>query len=130
MILWSKGLGKLVLNMRLCERSGMTGRGDRVVIDGTMGPPTFWDYSVDLDERDVVDFIGLLKNPMPVRFLVSTPKRWSILTAALAGIGCFAWRTLILFLGGKGGVRGRSALAASSESAANEQQGGRAHGGT
>jgi hypothetical protein len=130
MILWSKGLGKLVLNMRLSERSGMTGRGDRVVIDGTMGPPTFWDYSVDLGERDVVDFIDLLKNPTPVRFLVSTPKRWSILAAALAGIGCFVWRTLVLFLGGKPGVRRLATPAASSDSAADEQESGSAHGGT
>jgi hypothetical protein len=100
------------------------------VIGGTMGPPTFWDYSVDLDEHDVVDFIGLLKNPMPVRFLVSTPKRWSILTAALAGIGCFAWRTLVLFAGGGSGVRELPNLAAASERAADERESGSAHGGT
>jgi hypothetical protein len=103
MILWSKGLGKLVLSMRLSERSGMGTRGERVVIDGTMGSPTFWDYAVNLDEADVVDFIDLLKQPMPVRFLVTTPKRGSILSASVVGIGCFVRRTLFRFLGGRGG---------------------------
>ena len=40
-----------------------------------MGPPTFWDYAVTLHEKDVVDFIGLLQKPAPVRFLVAAPKR-------------------------------------------------------
>ena len=101
MILWSKGLGKLVLSMRLSERSGMGIRDEHVVIDGTMGAPTFWDYAVNLDENDVVDFIGLLNQPMPVRLLVTTPKRLSILWAALVGIGCFVRRTLFRFLGGR-----------------------------
>jgi hypothetical protein len=102
MILWSKGLGKLVLSMRLSERSGMGVRDKHIVIDGTMGSPTFWDYAVNLAEDDVVDFIGLLNQPMPVRLLVTTPKRMSILRASLVGIGCFVWRTLFRFLGGKG----------------------------
>jgi hypothetical protein len=102
MILWSKGLGKLVLSMRLSERSGMGVRDEHVVIDGTMGSPTFWDYAVNLAEDDVVDFIGLLNQPMPVRLLVTTPKRSSILRAALVGIGCFVRRTLYRFLGGRG----------------------------
>jgi hypothetical protein len=78
-------------------------REERIVVDGTMGAPTFWDYAVNLDETDVVDFIDLLKQPMPVRFLVSTPKRRSILWASLSGIGCFVRRTLFRFLGGRGG---------------------------
>jgi hypothetical protein len=103
MILWSKGLGKLVLSMRLSERSGMGTREERIVIDGTMGAPTFWDYAVNLDEADVVDFIDLMKQPMPVRFLVTTPKRTSILWASQVGIGCFVRRTVFRFLGGRGG---------------------------
>jgi hypothetical protein len=102
MILWSKGLGKLVLSMRLSERSGIGVRDENIVIDGTMGSPTFWDYAVNLGEDDVVDFIQLLNQPMPVRLLVTTPKRMSILWASLVGIGCFVRRTLFRFLGGKG----------------------------
>ena len=104
MILWSKGLGKLVLNLRLSERSGTSDRGDTFVIDGTMGPPTFWDYAVTLEEKDVVDFIELLQKPAPVRFLVAAPKRWAILQAALAGALSFMWRTLYRLFGGAAGT--------------------------
>jgi hypothetical protein len=103
MILWSKGLGKLVLGMRLEERSGMGVRDELIVIDGTMGAPTFWDYAVNLDDEDVVDFITFLSQPVPVRFLVSAPRRGEIFWASLVGIGCFVRRTLYRFLGGKGG---------------------------
>lgn len=102
MVLWSKGLGKLVLGMRLEERSGMGIRDERVVIDGTMGAPTFWDYAVNLDNTDVVDFIQFLAQPVPVRFLISAPKRGAILWASLVGIGCFIRRTVYRLLGGKG----------------------------
>jgi len=130
MILWSKGLGKLVLNMRLSERSSMTERGDQIAIDGTMGPPTFWDYAVHLEEDDVVEFIGLLKKPMPVRFLVSAPKRWSILLAALAGIACFLLRTIRRFLGGRAGVGSVSNPAVVSGGGADETEVGSEHGGS
>jgi len=109
MILWSKGLGRLVLNMRLRERSSMHDREEHIVIDGTMGPPTFWDYAVNLDSSDVVDFISLLRNPVPVRFLVSTPERWSIAAAAVGGITCFVRRTLFRLLGGRPAVIAASA---------------------
>ncbi len=100
MILWSKGLGKLVLNMRLSERNGMETRAPHVVLDGTMGPPTFWNYSVNLDEKDVVEFLDLLMQPAPVRFLITTPERWRILGSSITGIGYFIVRTIYRFLGG------------------------------
>ncbi len=120
MILWSKGLGKLVLNLRLSERSGTDDRGETFVIDGTMGPPTFWNYAVTLNEKDVVDFIALLRQPAPTRFLVATPKRWAILEAALAGLALFLWRTLYRFFGGS---------ARAGEGAAGESRSGSEHGG-
>jgi hypothetical protein len=125
MILWSKGLGKLVLNLRLSERSGTGDRGETFVIDGTMGPPTFWNYAVTLNEKDVVDFIALLRQPAPTRFLVATPKRWAILKAALAGLTFFLWRTLYRFLGGRA-VGGSARVG---EGAAGESRSGSEHGG-
>ncbi|MBW2314205.1 MAG: hypothetical protein JRH10_08445 [Deltaproteobacteria bacterium] len=101
MILWSKGLGKLVLNMRLSERSGMKADAPNVVIDGTMGAPTFWSYSVNLDEKDVVEFLELLMQPAPVRFLIGSDQRWSMLGSSLSGIGHFVVRTIYRFLGGR-----------------------------
>jgi hypothetical protein len=123
MILWSKGLGRLVLSMRLSERSGMGVRDEKLVIDGTMGSPTFWDYAVNLAEGDVVDFIGLLNQPMPVRLLVTTPKRMSILRASLVGIGCFVVRTLYRFLGGRGADSAAN-LSVTVKAKQLEQQGG------
>jgi hypothetical protein len=124
MILWSKGLGKLVLSMRLSERSGMGVRDEQIVIDGTMGSPTFWDYAVNLSEDDVVDFIGLLNQPLPVRLLVTSPKRLSILWASLVGIGCFVRRTLFRFLGGRG-VDSAASLSVTVKAKKPEQEGGK-----
>jgi hypothetical protein len=138
MVLWSKGLGKLVLKLRLSERSGMSTRDGNLAIDGTMGPPTFWDYAVTLHEKDVVEFLGLLQKPAPVRFLVATPKRWAILKAALAGALLFLWRTLYRLFGGAGGANGAGGTAAgdgapqaagAGEGSANEPQIGSGDGG-
>jgi hypothetical protein len=138
MVLWSKGLGKLVLKLRLSERSGMSDRDGKLAIDGTMGPPTYWSYAVTLHEKDVVEFLGLLQKPAPVRFLVATPKRWAILKAALTGGLFFMRRTLYRLFGGPGGAGGTSSVAAgdgalsaagAGEGAVNEPQTGSSDGG-
>jgi len=98
--LWSKGLGRLVLRMRLSERSEMDAEAGDLVMKGTMGKPTFWDWSVNLTEQDVVDFIVLLKRPEVVRYLVESPSRWGMLRSAARGAIVFAWHTLRLFLTG------------------------------
>jgi hypothetical protein len=100
MDLWSKGLGRLVLRMRLSERSKMDVEDGHLVMYGTMGKPTFWDWSVNLDERDVVDFLVLLKRPDVVRYLVEDASRWALLRSAAKGALVFAWRTARLFLEG------------------------------
>ncbi|MBW2275134.1 MAG: hypothetical protein JRG96_17845 [Deltaproteobacteria bacterium] len=99
MILWSKGLGKLVLNMRLSERSSTEDQGEKLVIDGTMGPPTHWDYAVKMNEEDVLDFVELLKQPAPVRFLVEGERRGALIRTALVSGVVFAWNTIRCFLG-------------------------------
>lgn len=99
MILWSKGLGKLVLNMRLSERSNVEDREEKLVIDGTMGPPTHWDYAVNMKEEDVLDFVELLKQPAPVRFVVEGQRRGALISTALLSGVVFAWNTVRCFLG-------------------------------
>ena len=98
MDLWSKGLGRLVLNIRLEERKEMRDDEAKLVMNGTMGKPTYWDWSVDLDETDVVDFLVFLKRPAPVRFMVQNERRFSMLWAALQGAAIFALRTVRLLL--------------------------------
>ena len=99
MDLWSKGLGRLVLQIRLSERSEMVPQKERLAMRGTMGAPTFWDYAVNLQEDDVLDFVHLLKQPAPVRFLTGGSKRAVILRTALSGAILFAWYSLRRFLG-------------------------------
>ena len=99
MILWSKGLGKLVLKMNLAERSSTSVGDEGLVIDGTMGAPTHWDYAVTLDEDDVLDFVELLKKPAPVRFTVEGKSTGLLVRTALMSGVLFAWNTICCFLG-------------------------------
>jgi hypothetical protein len=99
MILWSKGLGKLVLRMSLAERSS-AGEGDgKLVIYGTMGAPTHWDYAVKMKEDDVLDFVELLKQPAPVRYVVEGGSTGRLARTALLSGVLFAWNTIRCFLG-------------------------------
>jgi len=100
MDLWSKGLGRLVLTMRLSERAGMRSEDGEMVMHGTMGKPTYWDWSVRIDETDVVDFLIFLKQPAPIRFMVQSEQRWLMLRAALGGAVLFALHTMRLLMFG------------------------------
>jgi hypothetical protein len=99
MILWSKGLGKLVLRMSLADRSSISDRDEKLFIEGTMGAPTHWDYSVSMNEEDVLDFVDLLKQPAPVRFVVEADSTGLLLRTALMSGVLFAWNTARCFLG-------------------------------
>jgi hypothetical protein len=101
MDLWSKGLGKRVLNLRLRERQALAERDGQLEIEGVMGAPVFWDYRVSLGERDVLDFLDFLQDPVPVQYLVGAERRWTILATALAGALLFLRRTLFLVFGGR-----------------------------
>jgi hypothetical protein len=89
-----------VLELRLSERDAMVVQDARLVMKGTMGKPTFWDWSVELDEQDVVDFVVLLSRPEVVRFLVDDPRRWQLLRTAARGAVLFAWHSARLALFG------------------------------
>ncbi len=99
MILWSKGLGKLVLRMSLAERSSASSQDGKLVIDGTMGAPTHWDYAVKMNEEDVLDFIELLKQPASVRFAVEGASTGRLVGTALKSGIVFGWNTVRCFLG-------------------------------
>jgi hypothetical protein len=99
MVLWSKGLGKLVLYLSLADRSSTKIHRERVVIDGTMGSPTHWDYAVKMDEEDVLDFIELLKKPAAVRYLVEGETTGLLVRTAFASGIVFAWNTIRCLLG-------------------------------
>ncbi len=94
MDLWSKGLGKRVLSLALRERDSTNIIDDELVIEGVMHSPTFWDYAVTLDRRDVTEFLGLLQEPEAVRFVGEDEHRTEILRTALSSAVVFAARTL------------------------------------
>jgi hypothetical protein len=123
-ILWSKGLGRLVLNLKLSERSSTTDRDGSLIIDGTMGPPTHWDYAVTMREDDVLDFVDLLKQPAPVRFLIEGEKPVTVLRTALTSGLVFAWNTIRCFLGLAPRSDASSPDTARSENAAKKRQHG------
>ncbi|MEZ5171273.1 MAG: hypothetical protein R3A49_11070 [Acidimicrobiia bacterium] len=100
MDLWSKGLGKRVLSLALAERESSAIRDDALVIEGVMHAPTFWDYEVTLDRRDITEFLGLLQRPETVRFVIEDEHRRQILGTALVSALIFAGRTLGLLMQG------------------------------
>ena len=109
MDLWSKGLGRLVLAVRLSDRSEMRTEGDRVVLRGTMGAPVYWGYAVSMGGEDIVDFIELLEQPAAVGFVVASRQRWNILASALHAGLVFAWAIATRVLGSS--LPGRGAAA-------------------
>ncbi|MCZ7530156.1 MAG: hypothetical protein M5U31_07290 [Acidimicrobiia bacterium] len=100
MDLWSKGLGKRVLSLALAERESLATRDDDLVIEGVMHAPTFWDYEVTLDRRDITEFLDLLQRPETVRFVIEDEHRTKILSTALSSALIFAGRTLRLLVTG------------------------------
>jgi len=100
MDLWSKGLGRLVLTLRLSERTGLDVEQHDLVMKGTMGKPTYWDWAVNLDDDDVVDFLLFLQRPAPVRYIVESEQRWAMLRIALEGAILFGVRSIRLLIFG------------------------------
>ncbi|MDP6980121.1 MAG: hypothetical protein QF570_16210 [Myxococcota bacterium] len=111
MILWSKGLGKLVLYMSLADRSSTNETDDKLEVAGTMGPPTHWDYSVNMGEHDVLDMVELLKQPAPVQFVVEAQSTSTLVKTALLSGVLFAWNTIRCFLGLAGNTKPQSITA-------------------
>jgi hypothetical protein len=112
MDLWSKGLGRMVLGVRLSDRSELRAEDDEIVIRGTMGAPVYWGYAVRMGSEDVIDFIELLKQPAALGFVVTSQSRWKILGAALRSAVVFAWAIATRVVAGS--LRGTRAAASES----------------
>ncbi|MCP3986552.1 MAG: hypothetical protein GY723_19385 [bacterium] len=83
----------------MAERTSTSARDGNLVLDGTMGPPTHWDYSVSMSEADVLDFVELLKQPAPARFVTEADAPGALVRTALVSGIVFAWNTVRCFLG-------------------------------
>ena len=67
MIVWSKGLGKMTLEMEL-EAAKLRVEDKYLAMDG-MIESVCWNYSIKLSPNDLRDFLKLLADPKTVRFL-------------------------------------------------------------
>ncbi len=67
MIVWSKGLGKMTLEMEL-PATKLRVEDKYLAMDGTI-ESMCWNYSIKLYPNDLRDFLRLLADPKTVRFL-------------------------------------------------------------
>lgn len=72
MWLWSKGLGRLVLPMDL-SKAEVVSEEDRLVMKGwIIAPKIYWDYWLSLEEKDVLDAMGLMADGRVMEHLART----------------------------------------------------------
>jgi hypothetical protein len=72
MWLWSKGLGRVVLPMDFDEAEVEVEDGRLVFKGWIVAPKVYWDYWLSLEEKDVLDSMGLMANRDVVRHLART----------------------------------------------------------
>lgn len=90
MWLWSKGLGRVVLPMDL-DKAEVEVEDGRLVFKGwIVAPKIYWDYWLSLDEKDVLDSMGLMANRDVMRHLART--------GGLRFLGLLVWRSLVFGL--------------------------------
>lgn len=72
MWLWSKGLGRLVLPMDF-EKADVVVEDGRLVFKGLIVAPKIrWDYWLSLEEKDVLDAMGLMADRQVMLHLART----------------------------------------------------------
>ncbi len=69
MWLWSKGLGRLVLPMDF-DKAEVVVEDDRLVFKGLITAPKIrWDYWLSMEEKDVLDAMGIMADRGVMRHL-------------------------------------------------------------
>ena len=72
MWLWSKGLGRLVLPMDF-DKADVVVEDDRLILRGMIiAPKIRWDYWLSLEEKDVLDAMGIMADRHVMRHLART----------------------------------------------------------
>lgn len=70
MWLWSKGLGRLILPMDI-GKADLQVEGGALVVKGVIrAPKIYWDYALSLEEKDLLDCMGLLTDRRVMAYLV------------------------------------------------------------
>jgi len=106
MLLWSKGLGRLLLPMDL-GKATVEVEPDKLILKGRIvAPKVNWDYAASMYEEDLKDFLGILNDRVVIRYLVR--EEGIHLLVQLMGLAC---RFILLFLkeGSKAWIIGRKA---------------------
>jgi hypothetical protein len=81
---WSKGLGKRTIALTLTKGESQKSEGT-LCLRGNMEEPVSWEYIMKLEEDDLVDFFGLLKERAVADFVFDAPNRWELYRGMLFG---------------------------------------------
>lgn len=113
MWLWSKGLGRLVLPMDFGQAE-VGVEGEQLVIKGwVIAPKIYWDYTLALAEKDLLDSTALLADRRVLSYLARTagPGFLGLLLRRSLAFGfAYAGARLRRLLRGRGGGSDRHAL--------------------
>lgn len=80
MKLWSKGLGTktLVLNLQEGVPSVVP---DGLLIKGTIKEPVWWDYTITMTDKDLIDILKVAVNQETVTYLQTVDRPWKVLSS-------------------------------------------------
>ena len=67
MRVWSKGLGKMTLDMDLGSTTPSVER-DKLVLSGKIGPPVHWDFWIKIEPDDMSNMIRIAMKKPSFRF--------------------------------------------------------------
>jgi hypothetical protein len=67
MKIWSKGLGKMTLDMDIGATTPSVER-DKLVLRGKIGPPVNWDFWIKMDDRDVSNIVRIAMKKPSIKF--------------------------------------------------------------
>lgn len=81
---WSKGLGKLTVDLHLNKGTTVRSSG-MLYLSGQMEAPVDWEYIMPLDEEDIVDFMALLRDPSLADYVATHPRKWQIYGGMIVG---------------------------------------------
>ena len=81
---WSKGLGKRTIALTLTKGEALKSEGT-LCLRGNMEEPVSWEYIMKLEEDDLIDFFGLLRDRSVADFVFDSSNRWQLYGGMLAG---------------------------------------------
>ncbi|MCE7883330.1 MAG: hypothetical protein DYH08_05595 [Actinobacteria bacterium ATB1] len=105
---WSKGLGKRTVSVDLAKSEAVKS-DDVLYLKGTMEEPITWDYIMRLRADDMVEFMGLLRDPRVADYIYDSPNRWRLYARLLLGGVRLLWLVVVAVVRGRfgrGGVDG------------------------